>query len=192
MKDQLPELQLSEEDRQKNLELLEQAKKVSDRFLTRRGRRSTGSRSESPTGSACENTPHKHALENSYCCTYFLLWERVKSLSGLTEIIWCYNCFICIYLNVDLFTTGLSPTSTPSPSPSPTPCSSRNSSVTAAPQSGKLLHSLLGPHSHNSSPVFYFCALFIWFEDEFVGLFPLFWLWDPQRRSMSAYSPLGR
>uniref|UniRef100_A0A3Q3WVG0 Uncharacterized protein n=1 Tax=Mola mola TaxID=94237 RepID=A0A3Q3WVG0_MOLML len=49
VKDQLPELQLSEEDRQKNLELLEQAKKVSDRFLTRRGRRSTGSRSESPT-----------------------------------------------------------------------------------------------------------------------------------------------
>lgn len=50
VKDQLPELQLSEEDRQKNLELLEQAKKVSDRFLMRRGRRSTGSLSESPTG----------------------------------------------------------------------------------------------------------------------------------------------
>lgn len=50
VKDQLPELQLSEEDRQKNLELLEQAKKVSDRFLTRRGRRSTGSLTESPTG----------------------------------------------------------------------------------------------------------------------------------------------
>ncbi|XP_059212684.1 inositol 1,4,5-triphosphate receptor associated 1 [Centropristis striata] len=47
VKDQLPELQLSEEDRQKNLELLQQAKKVSDRFLTRRGRRSL---SESPTG----------------------------------------------------------------------------------------------------------------------------------------------
>uniref|UniRef100_A0A674MJP0 Inositol 1,4,5-triphosphate receptor associated 1 n=1 Tax=Takifugu rubripes TaxID=31033 RepID=A0A674MJP0_TAKRU len=50
VKDHLPELQLSEEDRQKNLELLEQAKKVSDRFLTRRGRRSTTSLSESPTG----------------------------------------------------------------------------------------------------------------------------------------------
>lgn len=50
VKDQLPELQLSEEDRQKNLELLEQAKKVSDRFLTRRGRRSTGSLTDSPTG----------------------------------------------------------------------------------------------------------------------------------------------
>lgn len=56
VKDQLPELQLSEEDRQKNLELLEQAKKVSDRFLTRRGRRSTGSLTESPTGSECTNT----------------------------------------------------------------------------------------------------------------------------------------
>lgn len=50
VKDHLPELQLSEEDRQKNLELLEQAKKVSDRFLTRRGRRSTSSLSESPPG----------------------------------------------------------------------------------------------------------------------------------------------
>lgn len=50
VKDQLPELQLSEEDRQKNLELLEQAKKVSDRFLTRRGRRSTSSLNDSPTG----------------------------------------------------------------------------------------------------------------------------------------------
>ena len=52
LKDQLPELQLSEEDRQKNLELLEQAKIVSDRFLTRRGRRSTSSLNDSPTGSA--------------------------------------------------------------------------------------------------------------------------------------------
>lgn len=56
VKDQLPELHLSEEDRQKNLELLEQAKKVSDRFLTRRGRRSTGSLSDSPTGSKFPNT----------------------------------------------------------------------------------------------------------------------------------------
>ncbi|XP_077448650.1 uncharacterized protein mrvi1 isoform X2 [Stigmatopora argus] len=46
LKDKLPEIQLSEEDRQKNLELLEQAKKVSDRFLMRRGRRSTSSLSD--------------------------------------------------------------------------------------------------------------------------------------------------
>ncbi|CAJ1049658.1 uncharacterized protein mrvi1 [Xyrichtys novacula] len=57
VKDPLPELQLSEEDRQKNLELLEQAKKVSDRFLTRRGRRSTGSLSESPTALSPNQTP---------------------------------------------------------------------------------------------------------------------------------------
>uniref|UniRef100_A0A7N5ZW59 Murine retrovirus integration site 1 homolog n=1 Tax=Anabas testudineus TaxID=64144 RepID=A0A7N5ZW59_ANATE len=75
VKDQLPELQLSEEDRQKNLELLEQAKKVSDRFLTRRGRRSTSSLTDSPT--------------------------------ALT------------------------------PSPTSSPCSSRSSSLTIAPQTGK-------------------------------------------------------
>ncbi|XP_042264393.1 uncharacterized protein mrvi1 isoform X2 [Thunnus maccoyii] len=57
VKDQLPELQLSEEDRQKNLELLEQAKKVSDRFLTRRGRRSTSSLTDSPTGVSPNPTP---------------------------------------------------------------------------------------------------------------------------------------
>ncbi|XP_074473247.1 uncharacterized protein mrvi1 isoform X2 [Sebastes fasciatus] len=54
VKDQLPELQLSEEDRQKNLELLQQAKKVSDRFLTRRGRRSL---TDSPTGLSPTPTP---------------------------------------------------------------------------------------------------------------------------------------
>ncbi|XP_076592790.1 uncharacterized protein mrvi1 [Chaetodon auriga] len=57
VKDQLPELQLSEEDRQKNLELLEQAKKVSDRFLMRRGRRSTSSPSDSPTALSPTPTP---------------------------------------------------------------------------------------------------------------------------------------
>uniref|UniRef100_A0A8C7Y1Y7 Murine retrovirus integration site 1 homolog n=1 Tax=Oryzias sinensis TaxID=183150 RepID=A0A8C7Y1Y7_9TELE len=58
LRDQLPEPQLSEEDRQKNLELLEQAKKVSDRFLSRRGRRSTSSLTESPTAlSPCPTPP---------------------------------------------------------------------------------------------------------------------------------------
>ncbi|XP_023680295.1 inositol 1,4,5-triphosphate receptor associated 1 isoform X3 [Paramormyrops kingsleyae] len=49
-KDQLPDMQLSEEDKRKNLELLLEAKEVSERFLTRRGRRSTSSISDSPTG----------------------------------------------------------------------------------------------------------------------------------------------
>ncbi|CAB1339459.1 unnamed protein product [Coregonus sp. 'balchen'] len=57
VKDRLPELQLSEEDRQKNLELLQEAKKVSDRFLSRRGRKSTCSLSESPTGLSPNHTP---------------------------------------------------------------------------------------------------------------------------------------
>ncbi|KAI1889812.1 hypothetical protein AGOR_G00166780 [Albula goreensis] len=55
VKDQLPELQLSAKDKQKNLELLEEAKRVSDRFLSRRGRRSTSSLSESPTGGLSPN-----------------------------------------------------------------------------------------------------------------------------------------
>ncbi|KAF4082839.1 hypothetical protein AMELA_G00132940 [Ameiurus melas] len=57
VKDQLPEMQLSKEDRQKNLELLEEAKKVSDRFLTRRGRRSTCSLTDSPTALSPNPTP---------------------------------------------------------------------------------------------------------------------------------------
>ncbi|CAL8243682.1 unnamed protein product [Lota lota] len=57
VKDALHEPQLSEEERQKNLDLLEQAKKVSDRFLTRRGRRSTCSLTEAPTGLTPNPTP---------------------------------------------------------------------------------------------------------------------------------------
>ncbi|XP_063294533.1 inositol 1,4,5-triphosphate receptor associated 1 [Pelobates fuscus] len=48
--DNLPDVRISEEDKQKNLELLEEAKKVSDRFLSRRGRRSRCSLTDSPTG----------------------------------------------------------------------------------------------------------------------------------------------
>uniref|UniRef100_A0A3P8WSI4 Murine retrovirus integration site 1 homolog n=1 Tax=Cynoglossus semilaevis TaxID=244447 RepID=A0A3P8WSI4_CYNSE len=57
VKDPIPEVQLSEEDRLKNLDLLEQAKRVSDRFLTRRGRRSSSSLTESPTGLSPPTTP---------------------------------------------------------------------------------------------------------------------------------------
>ncbi|XP_053721511.1 uncharacterized protein mrvi1 isoform X2 [Synchiropus splendidus] len=57
VKDPLPEPQLSEEDRRRNLELLEQAKRVSDRFLTRRGRRSTSSLSDVPQGLSPPPTP---------------------------------------------------------------------------------------------------------------------------------------
>ncbi|XP_061669723.1 uncharacterized protein mrvi1 isoform X3 [Syngnathoides biaculeatus] len=63
LKDKLPEVRLSEEDRQKNLELLEQAKKVSERFLMRRGRRSTSSLSDPPAEAEVpEATCGPHAI----------------------------------------------------------------------------------------------------------------------------------
>uniref|UniRef100_A0A8C2RMR5 Murine retrovirus integration site 1 homolog n=1 Tax=Capra hircus TaxID=9925 RepID=A0A8C2RMR5_CAPHI len=45
--DQLPDISISEEDKKKNLALLEEAKSVSERFLTRRGRKSRSSPGES-------------------------------------------------------------------------------------------------------------------------------------------------
>lgn len=88
VKDTLPELQLSEEDRQKNLELLEQAKKVSDRFLTRRGRRSTGSLSESPTGDALKNINKiKPILGCSFCVV-----TQLSAASTLKQV-WMWFLF---------------------------------------------------------------------------------------------------
>uniref|UniRef100_A0A3P9QJ02 Inositol 1,4,5-triphosphate receptor associated 1 n=1 Tax=Poecilia reticulata TaxID=8081 RepID=A0A3P9QJ02_POERE len=81
VKDQLPELQLSEEDRQKNLELLEQAKMVSDRFLTRRGRRSISSLTDSPTGG-----PHttSHAF-NDIKTVFFIMLRLIEERMQLDE-----------------------------------------------------------------------------------------------------------
>ncbi|KAL6068343.1 hypothetical protein STEG23_020173 [Scotinomys teguina] len=47
--DQLPDVSISEEDKKKNLALLEEAKLVSERFLTRRGRKSRSSPGDSPS-----------------------------------------------------------------------------------------------------------------------------------------------
>ncbi|KAG7473720.1 hypothetical protein MATL_G00098840 [Megalops atlanticus] len=67
VRDQLPDLQLSEEDRKRNLELLEEAKRVSERFLTRRGRRSTSSLSESSTAGLSHNaTPCSSPLPSRH------------------------------------------------------------------------------------------------------------------------------
>ncbi|KAM6173468.1 LOW QUALITY PROTEIN: inositol 1,4,5-triphosphate receptor associated 1 [Erethizon dorsatum] len=46
--DQLPDISISEEDKKKNLALLEEAKLVSERFLSRRGRKSRSSLGDSP------------------------------------------------------------------------------------------------------------------------------------------------
>ncbi|KAM4618100.1 inositol 1,4,5-triphosphate receptor associated 1 [Discoglossus pictus] len=55
--DSLPNVRISEEDKKKNLELLEEAKKVSEKFLTRRGRRSRCSLSDSPTAASPTLSP---------------------------------------------------------------------------------------------------------------------------------------
>nr|XP_058161729.1 inositol 1,4,5-triphosphate receptor associated 1 isoform X3 [Dasypus novemcinctus] len=47
--DQLPDISISEEDKKKNLALLEEAKTVSERFLTRRGRKSRSSPGDFPS-----------------------------------------------------------------------------------------------------------------------------------------------
>ncbi|XP_057409328.1 inositol 1,4,5-triphosphate receptor associated 1 isoform X4 [Balaenoptera acutorostrata] len=46
---QLPDISISEEDKRKNLALLEEAKSVSERFLTRRGRKSRSSPGDCPS-----------------------------------------------------------------------------------------------------------------------------------------------
>ncbi|XP_059508065.1 inositol 1,4,5-triphosphate receptor associated 1 isoform X6 [Stegostoma tigrinum] len=55
--DKLPEVQLSDEDKKKNAELLDEAKKISERFLTRRCRRSRNSTSDSPPALTPSRTP---------------------------------------------------------------------------------------------------------------------------------------
>ncbi|XP_041052494.1 inositol 1,4,5-triphosphate receptor associated 1 isoform X4 [Carcharodon carcharias] len=55
--DELPDVQLSDEDKKKNTELLEEAKKISERFLTRRCRRSKTSPNDSPPALTPSRTP---------------------------------------------------------------------------------------------------------------------------------------
>uniref|UniRef100_A0A8C2ZJ03 Inositol 1,4,5-triphosphate receptor associated 1 n=1 Tax=Cyclopterus lumpus TaxID=8103 RepID=A0A8C2ZJ03_CYCLU len=84
LKDQLPEMQLSEEDRQKNLELLQQAKKVSDRFLTRRGRRSL---TDLPSGSEYTHMhthAHKHTRTHTHIHTQLSLPSEKRKVSSGT------------------------------------------------------------------------------------------------------------
>uniref|UniRef100_A0A2K5DRD0 Inositol 1,4,5-triphosphate receptor associated 1 n=1 Tax=Aotus nancymaae TaxID=37293 RepID=A0A2K5DRD0_AOTNA len=55
--DQLPDISISEEDKKKNLALLEEAKLVSERFLTRRGRKSRSSPGDSPSANSPNLSP---------------------------------------------------------------------------------------------------------------------------------------
>ncbi|KAF6722600.1 Protein MRVI1 [Oryzias melastigma] len=86
LRDPLPEPQLSEEDRQKNLELLEQAKKVSDRFLSRRGRRSTSSLTESPTVLSPCPTPPSSSPSSSRSSSVIVAPQTVAASSDTTHV----------------------------------------------------------------------------------------------------------
>ncbi|XP_048215336.1 inositol 1,4,5-triphosphate receptor associated 1 isoform X3 [Perognathus longimembris pacificus] len=55
--DQLPDISISEEDKKRNLALLEEAKLVSERFLTRRGRKSRSSPGDSPSVASPDLSP---------------------------------------------------------------------------------------------------------------------------------------
>ncbi|XP_051884798.1 uncharacterized protein mrvi1 isoform X3 [Pristis pectinata] len=57
VKDELPDVEISDEDKKKNAELLEEARKVSERFLSRRCRRSRTSLSDSPPALTPSRTP---------------------------------------------------------------------------------------------------------------------------------------
>uniref|UniRef100_A0A2I3HLZ0 Inositol 1,4,5-triphosphate receptor associated 1 n=1 Tax=Nomascus leucogenys TaxID=61853 RepID=A0A2I3HLZ0_NOMLE len=59
----LPDISISEEDKKKNLALLEEAKLVSERFLTRRGRKSRSSPGDSPSGRVAALSPSRVGRE---------------------------------------------------------------------------------------------------------------------------------
>ncbi|OCT83627.1 hypothetical protein XELAEV_18021769mg [Xenopus laevis] len=68
--DNLPDLRISEEDKRKNLELLEEAKKASERFLTRRGRKSRCSISDSPTALSPSPSPKVSPVPQNHLFTF--------------------------------------------------------------------------------------------------------------------------
>ncbi|XP_036773898.2 inositol 1,4,5-triphosphate receptor associated 1 isoform X2 [Manis pentadactyla] len=69
VKDQLPDISISEEDKQKNLALLKEAKSVSERFLTRRGRKSRSGPGDSPSAVCPNLSPGSSAPSQSNSLT---------------------------------------------------------------------------------------------------------------------------
>ncbi|XP_017658778.1 protein MRVI1 isoform X3 [Nannospalax galili] len=65
--DQLPDISISEEDKKKNLALLEEAKLVSERFLTRRGRKSRSSPGDSPSAVSPNLSPGASPAPSRSC-----------------------------------------------------------------------------------------------------------------------------
>uniref|UniRef100_A0A670HUF4 Inositol 1,4,5-triphosphate receptor associated 1 n=1 Tax=Podarcis muralis TaxID=64176 RepID=A0A670HUF4_PODMU len=86
--DQLPDVKISDEDKKKNLELLEEAKRVSERFLTRRGRKSRSSLSESPTAISPALSPNVSpaaSRSNSFTLPSPTGKINVNATKGLTD-----------------------------------------------------------------------------------------------------------
>ncbi|CAH6792958.1 Mrvi1 [Phodopus roborovskii] len=65
--DKLPDINISEEDKKKNLALLEEAKSVSERFLTRRGRKSRSSPGDSPSAVSPNLSPGASPAPSRSC-----------------------------------------------------------------------------------------------------------------------------
>ncbi|XP_038187475.1 inositol 1,4,5-triphosphate receptor associated 1 isoform X2 [Arvicola amphibius] len=65
--DQLPDISISEEDKKKNLALLEEAKSVSERFLARRGRKSRSSPGDSPSAVSPNLSPGASPVPSRSC-----------------------------------------------------------------------------------------------------------------------------
>ncbi|KAI1903889.1 hypothetical protein AGOR_G00000060 [Albula goreensis] len=83
LRDRLPELQLSDAERQQNQQLLLEARRVSERFRTRRGRRFTSSPSRTHTAAGKAEQNHISPRDSQSCRT--LDWkpnEKCKGSSG--------------------------------------------------------------------------------------------------------------
>uniref|UniRef100_A0A8U8BW02 Uncharacterized protein n=1 Tax=Geospiza parvula TaxID=87175 RepID=A0A8U8BW02_GEOPR len=107
--DPLPDVKISEEDKKKNLELLEEAKKVSERFLTRRGRKSRSSLSESPTAVSPTPSPKVSPIASQ---------RRKRPLRSSNPII-CRNQNL-VGLKLPELSEAAEQEKGPSPLPSPT------------------------------------------------------------------------
>ncbi|KFQ41098.1 Protein MRVI1, partial [Mesitornis unicolor] len=106
--DQLPDVKISEEDKKKNLEILEEAKKVSERFLMRRGRKSRSSLPESPTAVSPSLSPKVSPVASrsnsltlpvpsgSDACTATSV-EAVSPGQGKREVCTCFS-ILCVFL----------------------------------------------------------------------------------------------
>uniref|UniRef100_A0A8B9FLA3 Protein MRVI1 n=1 Tax=Amazona collaria TaxID=241587 RepID=A0A8B9FLA3_9PSIT len=103
----LPDVKISEEDKKKNLELLEEAKKVSERFLLRRGRKSRSSLPESPTAVSPTLSPKVSPVASrSNSLTLAVQSVKFYSWAEKREICACFSV-LCVSLYFQNAAKGL-------------------------------------------------------------------------------------